>query len=115
MAHEPTYLVEVKSLLHYCRCTCGMESGGQLSKQRAEDWWLQHETMVQRVRAHLKQSTPSLKGTRDYYRRMADDPHQPMKNRDIFRSLAAELTQRLGEGDGPKWEQDELPLGLDPR
>lgn len=76
------------------RCSCKKRSPiGPRSE--VEDWFLGHLREVERIRAHLRSSNPSLKTQYAWFVKQADDPDNPAEDRALWRQLADELERFL--------------------
>lgn len=92
---------------HVCQgcCACGAKGPVVDYRWEADDWCIDHMQQVERALTHLWR-TPSLKSSRDYYRRMAKTTDNPT-HRQQWTMLADEIDMRLGnfdhDVDAPLW------------
>lgn len=100
--HKITYYD--KEPYFYARCRCGFVTKEFIHKWQVEDEVKEHERFVDRIRAYLGTSKPTLKSQRDYYLEMSEDPNEPPANRRLWKMLADELTPRVRERRQPEQE-----------
>lgn len=95
---------------HRAVCSCrGWASPVVATQQLAEDEALRHLRNVEKARAAMSTSTPSLKSQHAWYQKQAEDTEQSPEYRAMWRQLAAELENRLG-GTGPQYVDVEIPF-----
>lgn len=83
-------------------CACRNHSPLVDTKQEAEDWAVQHLAQVERARAALRpRNPPSLESQMAWYRKQAEDPGNPEKERRLWAMLADELESRVVGGTPP--------------
>lgn len=91
-------IIEEDSGQYRAICNCRGSSLFFVHRWEADDWRLQHLTLVERVRTHLSHGRePSLKAQRDYFRTQASDTTIPKDDRLLWKQLADELDHRLND------------------
>lgn len=109
MGSHKTTVVPTETQEFYGSCTCRWVTMKHYSTaQEAEDEIIKHLAVVEKTRAYTRRMPPSLKESRDYYRRMADDPSTPEDVRPLWAQLANELDKRLNDGPTPYEGQSRL-------
>ena len=80
------------------------------SQQAAEDEMNRHVQNALRARAALQRSNPSLKSQRDYYLEQTRNPYISDADRSLWKTLADELTHRIGPEGSPSEREVALPF-----
>lgn len=91
------------------RCSCRWRAPVVCATaQEAEDANFDHMKEVERLRAHTRRATQSLKEARDYYRTMAEREDLPDMERRLWSALAVEIDHRLNDKAPPNEGQSTL-------
>ena len=110
MSHSKTRF-QNEDRKHYARCKCGFVTPKYDHEWQVDDDLRVHDEKIERIKAHLGPSAPSLKSQRDYYRKMATDPGTDPKDRPLWQHLADELSARLNDDVPVVQEELEIPWG----
>ena len=95
---------------HRAVCSCrGWASAVVSTRQLAEDEALIHLRNVEKARAAMGTSTPSLKSQQAWYQQQAENPNNSPEDRRLWQLLANELGLRLGLGQRAS-EDVEIPF-----
>lgn len=111
MTNHATNIVasRVQPIQYRAFCSCLMNSGWFNFRWQAEDWIRVHDELVNRVRAHLRNRTPSIRDQFNWYTKQSEDENNSAEERALWHQLAEEIRYRLSGTT----DQDALPFEVE--